>query len=181
MAWIFYKFYTFLPGNMYKIKRDPRCCRKVSVTSGLKLTCEVGVAITIIGVSLRVSRNLIKAISLLRSLVRERVTLHENKGNFKAVKSGSLYYWSVNMPGWPSENFNHFIRNEFLRINSPLSSNLQTIIFAITNVCPLNCLHCYESENISDKNSLSFTDLKLVMDKIRNKGIRHIQFSGRTP
>jgi MoaA/NifB/PqqE/SkfB family radical SAM enzyme len=154
----------------------------ISIVSGLKLfLVRIGVGATILGISLRISRSPVKVFSLLRSLINERVSLHENAGEFKAVKSGSKYYWSVNMPGWPSETFNHFISNEFKRINTPESSNLQTIIFAITNVCPLNCIHCYESENISDKNRLSSGNLIMVMDKILNKGIRHIQFSGGEP
>lgn len=168
---------------MYKMNVEPPEKKGGnSIISGLHLALvRLGVGITILWISFRTGRNPLKAIGLLRSLLKERINLHENTGNFKAVKSDSRYYWSVNMPGWPSETFNHFIRNEFLRINSPASSNLQTIIFAITNICPLNCLHCYESDNISDKNSLSADDLKSVIDKICKKGIRHIQFSGGEP
>lgn len=154
----------------------------ISMVSGLKLLIvRLGVSWAILRISFRISRSPVKAIGLLRSLIKERMTLHENAGEIKAVKSGLKYYWSVNIPGWPSETFNHFIGNEFLRINSAEASNLQTIIIGITNVCPLNCMHCYESENLSDKNRLSIEDLKLVMDKIREKGIKHIQFSGGEP
>jgi len=154
----------------------------VSIVRGFKLfLVRLGVGVTILSISLKISRSPVKAFRLLRSLINERVALHENAGEFKAVKSGSRYYWSVNIPGWPSDTFNHFISNEFKRINSPERSNLQTIIFAITNICPLNCIHCYESENISDNNILTFEDLIMVMDKILNNGIHHIQFSGGEP
>jgi MoaA/NifB/PqqE/SkfB family radical SAM enzyme len=168
---------------MYKMNFEHPDKKKDSkIVSGLHLTLvRIGVGFTILWISFRIGRNPVKAIALLRSLIKERINLHENAGNFKAVKSGSRYYWSVNMPGWPSDTFNLFIRNEFLRINSPEKSNLQTIIFAITNLCPLNCLHCYESENISKINSLSSDDLKIVIDKICKNGIRHIQFSGGEP
>ena len=152
------------------------------IVSSLKLKLvRICVAFTILGLAFKTTSNPIKAFRLLRSLMLERINIHENAGEIKAVRSGKHYYWSINIPGWPSDNFNRFILNEFHRISSPLTGNLQTIIFAITNLCPLNCIHCYESENLSDNNRLSLDDLKLVMSKIENNGIRHIQFSGGEP
>jgi MoaA/NifB/PqqE/SkfB family radical SAM enzyme len=139
------------------------------------------VLLTILILAIKHTRHPVKAYKLLHSLINERLNLHDNKGEIKTVKSGSRYYWSVDVPGWPSKNFNHFIINEFLRITSPGQSTLQTIIFAITNICPLNCVHCYESDNLFDKNRLSLEDLKVVMTKICNAGIKHIQFSGGEP
>ena len=154
----------------------------ISIVSGFSLTIvRIGVALAIMRVSLQVSKNPFKAIFLLRSLIKERIAIHENTGGIKAVRSGGKYYWSVNIPGWPSETFDHFVRNEFLRINSPELSHLQTIIFAITNVCPLNCIHCYEADNLSSENKLSLNELKLIMKKIDENGIRHVQFSGGEP
>ena len=154
----------------------------VSIVSGLRLTLiRLGVALTILWISFKFSRNPFIAIGLLRSLVKERLNIHDNAGEIKAVRSGKKYYWSVNIPGWPSNTFNHFIYNEFQRINFPENSNLQTIIIAITNICPLQCIHCYESENISDKEKLTIEELKLIMSKIHNKGIKHIHFSGGEP
>jgi MoaA/NifB/PqqE/SkfB family radical SAM enzyme len=168
---------------MHKRREDPMDKkRNNSIVSGFRLTIvRMAVALTILKVSLRISKNPLKAFGLLRSLVRERLTLHANAGEVKAVKSGLRYYWSINIPGWPSESFNRFIFNEFKRVNSPDKSNLQTIIFAITNICPLNCIHCYEADNISDGNRLSLRDLKIVMEKILKNGIKHIQFSGGEP
>jgi sulfatase maturation enzyme AslB (radical SAM superfamily) len=141
----------------------------------------VGVLMTILKIALKTDHNPVSAFKLLRSLIKERKVIHNNTGRTKALKADSKYYWSINIPGWPSRKFDIFIRNELLRISSPGKSSLQTIIFSITNLCPFNCLHCYESDNLSDKNKLSLADLKLVMDKIRDNGIRHIQFSGGEP
>jgi MoaA/NifB/PqqE/SkfB family radical SAM enzyme len=156
--------------------------KSVSIVNGPELWfARFGVALTIMMVLLRITRNPFTTLNMLRSLIRERMAIHDNSGNKKAVRSGYKYFWSINMPGWPSASFNHFIRNEFKRINSPGKGNLQTVIFAITNLCPLNCIHCYEWDNISDKNSLSFNDLKRAMEKIERSGIRHVQFSGGEP
>jgi MoaA/NifB/PqqE/SkfB family radical SAM enzyme len=155
---------------------------RTSIISGLRLTIiRLGVALTILKIALKIDPNPFKAIGLLRSLIKERLTIHDNAGQYKAVRSGKRYYWSINIPGWPSETFNHFIYNEFQRIYSPENSSLQSIIFAITNICPLRCVHCYESDNLSDKNKLSVEDLKLIMAEILSKEIKHIQFTGGEP
>jgi len=153
-----------------------------SVISGFGLTLiRAGVGLTLLRVGLGSFRNPVTAVASIKSLLRERIRLHGNAGGKKAVRSGSKYYWSINIPGWPSDNFSRFIENEFLRISEPSASNLQTLIFAITNVCPLNCIHCYEAENLSARNDLSAEDLKVIMTHIINKGIRHIHFSGGEP
>jgi MoaA/NifB/PqqE/SkfB family radical SAM enzyme len=152
------------------------------IVNGISLRlARLGIALTIIRIAFRINYNPFKVFGLLRSLIKERMKIHENAGQHKAVISGHKYYWSVNIPGWPSENFNRFIFNEIQRIINPGYSNLQTVILAITNLCPLNCIHCYESENISDKNKLSIGDLKLIIENIRNNGINHIHFSGGEP
>ena len=155
---------------------------KSQMVSGFRLyVVWTGMILTIIRIALKTSRNPYHALFLLRSLVIERKSIHGNAGRNKAVKSDSKYYWSINIPGWPSEKFNYFIANEFRRIISPETGALQTMIFSITNVCPLNCIHCYESDNLANSNRLSLNELKSVMGKIHEKGIRHIQFSGGEP
>jgi MoaA/NifB/PqqE/SkfB family radical SAM enzyme len=107
--------------------------------------------------------------------------IHENYGEVKAVKAGSRYYWSSSVPGWPSEAFTVFIRNEFLRIASPENSSLQTVILGITSRCPLKCEHCYEWENVSERESLTYNELSKIMVKLKQNNLRHIQFSGGEP
>jgi MoaA/NifB/PqqE/SkfB family radical SAM enzyme len=155
---------------------------KSQMVSGFMLNLVwMGMVLTIVRIALKTSRNPYQALLLLRSLINERKSIHGNAGRNKVVKSDSKYYWSINIPGWPSEKFNYFIANEFRRISSPGMGALQTIIFSITNVCPLNCIHCYESDNLSNSNRLSLDELKSVMEKIHKQGIRHIQFSGGEP
>lgn len=155
---------------------------KMNFVTGLNLFfARIGFGFTVLRISMQNNSNPIKAFSLLISLIRERIKLQNDAGGYKAVRSDGKYFWSINFPGWPSRAFDHFIRNEFLRINDPSSSTLQTIIFAITNLCPLRCLHCYESENIRDRETLTLQDLKKIMDRITRSGIKHIQFSGGEP
>jgi len=141
----------------------------------------VGVAFSIIKCALKKNRNPVEAISFLHAIVKKRKDIHGNSGGRKAVSSGNRYYWSINIPGWPSSGFNYFIDREIDRILQPGSAGLQTIIFAITGKCPLNCNHCYESAYLSGEHDLSAVELSLIMEKICKSGIRHIQFSGGEP
>ena len=58
---------------------------------------------------------------------------------------------------------------------------LQTLIWGITNRCPLSCQHCYEWDNIAQSDSLDLEALKKILNIFKANGIRHIQFSGGEP
>jgi MoaA/NifB/PqqE/SkfB family radical SAM enzyme len=139
------------------------------------------VAFSFLNAALTINPRPVKAVRNINALLRLRKQIHENAGEIKAVKTGSRYYWSANVPGWPSEAFNEFVRNEFIKMSSPEKSSLQTVIFGITSRCPLKCVHCYEWENISERESLTYNELSKIMVKLKQQNIRHIQFSGGEP
>ena len=152
------------------------------IISGIILfLVRAGVAFSIISCALKKNRNPAEAVRFLNSIIKKRKDIHGNSGGYKAIRSGRRYYWSINIPGWPSKGFNYFIGREIDRIRQPESAGLQTIIFAITGKCPLNCLHCYESAYLSGEHDLAADDLSVIMEKICRSGIRHIQFSGGEP
>lgn len=155
---------------------------KGKIINGIILSkVRIGVAFSIISCALKKNRNPVEAVMVLYDIVKKRKDIHGNSGGNKAYRSGNRYYWSINIPGWPSHGFNYFISREIDRILNPESAGLQTIIFAITGRCPLNCSHCYESDYLSGEHDLSTDDLSLIIRKICETGIRHIQFSGGEP
>ncbi len=99
------------------------------------------------------------------------------------VKSGKKHFWNIDFPGIPSANLKFRLRNEVDRIsnNSVLTGHLQTVIWGITNRCSLNCKHCYDWNNISSNEKLSLTQLKEILFKLEENGVRHIQLSGGEP
>ena len=102
---------------------------------------------------------------------------------YRRQKSGRKYYWSITSTGWPSSAFDHFVLGEFHKIR-PIHSqfaNLQTIIFSITNRCPLKCEHCYEWNNIAGREILSLQELLKILNKFQDYGVSNIQFSGGEP
>lgn len=128
-----------------------------------------------------------KAMQGLKKVRKLRRTVHGNTSISKFVKSGNKYYWVTDLPGLPSANLKELMQLEFLRfMNSSddfAKRNIpqQTIIWGITNRCGLKCRHCYDWENIDNKDHLSIEQLKEILFKIEKHGIRHIQLSGGEP
>jgi MoaA/NifB/PqqE/SkfB family radical SAM enzyme len=58
---------------------------------------------------------------------------------------------------------------------------MQTVIWAISNCCPLKCSHCCEWINLADFEYLSKNDLLVILNKLIRQGLYHIQLSGGEP
>ena len=138
------------------------------------------------GILKRISRrepNPFRALALLhRMLKRRRAILGSPKGG-RYVSSQDRYFWESDAPGWPAAAFDKYIDNELGRYlpDMPAGIPLQTVIFAITSRCPLQCRHCYEWDNLDAGEHLSPANLGTIMNKIREQGIRHVQLSGGEP
>ena len=136
---------------------------------------------------LKVNRNPLVAIREVKRLKKLRSSVHGNRRITKFVKSGRLYYWVPDFPGLPSPNLKKLMQLEFVRngnFQSKMNSEIipqQTIIWGITNRCPLRCSHCCDRDNIDHKDHLSLDQLKCILKKIEDQGIKHVQLSGGEP
>lgn len=124
----------------------------------------------------------IKAFKALHLLIQKRIAF---KGNARRpfFFANGRYFFTPNIPGWPSKSFNKFILNE---LNNSLQfreghSRLTTMIFSITNRCPLRCKHCFEWERLDDKESLRMEDIRTILDKFQEYGVSHVQIGGGEP
>jgi len=122
----------------------------------------------------------IKEVSRLKKLRNE---VHGKTYIKKFIKCDGKYYWAANFAGLPSPILKSMILNEWERNRTPVNSYVsqQTVFWAITNRCPLKCAHCFEWDNISSSDKLSLNQLKLILSKIEQQGIKHIQLSGGEP
>ncbi len=119
---------------------------------------------------------------LLRQISRKRSTVQGLSAFKKYFRAGGRYFISENIPGWPSLAFNGFFRNEITRLKKPGTRGpLSTVIIAITSRCRLACGHCYEWNNLSMDERLTVKDIKGIITKIKDSGVRHIQLSGGEP
>ncbi len=126
--------------------------------------------------------NPVRGLKTLQDIRESRRNIQGSREARKYFKSEGRYFFSENIPGWPSSAFNVFIKNEIDRISAVnIKHPLSTVIFAITSRCRLGCKHCYEWDNLSGQDALSFDDLGLIMRKLKDYGISHIQLSGGEP
>ncbi|WP_163322661.1 radical SAM/SPASM domain-containing protein [Draconibacterium mangrovi] len=136
---------------------------------------------------LKVNRNPLTAVREVKRLKKLRSSVHGDQRIRKLVKLGRLYYWVTDFPGLPSANLKKVMQQEFFRNKSGAGSEnpamipQQTIIWGITNRCQLQCSHCYDWDNIDSRDHLSLDQLKEILQKIEEQGIRHVQLSGGEP
>jgi hypothetical protein len=108
------------------------------------------VLLFIISEAFKFFRNPLVAISEMKKLRDLRKRVHGNIVISKYVKSGNKFFWNTDYCGYPSENLKRAINSEFLKNTGTYINGLnnhpqlQTLIWGITNRCPLSCKHCYE-------------------------------------
>jgi MoaA/NifB/PqqE/SkfB family radical SAM enzyme len=126
---------------------------------------------------------LLAAPRLLNQLAEKRRTIHGLTRVRKFARAKGRYFITPDSPGWPSQAFGGFIDNELGRLGAGgnKAHALQTVIFAITSRCPLQCRHCFEWDNLDAGEHLSAGDLDAVMRKLQQHGVRHVQLSGGEP
>lgn len=100
----------------------------------------------------------------------------------KAVKVDNRYYWRLGGPGFPSKASAQMHTNEMSRF-FPLQSQigLGTLVFAITKKCLMNCEHCFEWNNLNQKDQLSTSDIIHIVHKYQDFGTTQIMLSGGEP
>lgn len=128
--------------------------------------------------------NPVLALRELRRLRTLRSQVHGAARITKYVRSGNRYFWNTDYGGFPSAVMKEMIRDESERnVNSSNDAKpyLQTLIWGITNRCPLSCSHCYEWDNIENNERLDTGQLFRILQMLKENGVRHIQFSGGEP
>ena len=145
------------------------------------------VQLFVVSEAFKLFHNPFQAISEMKKLRDLLNKTHGSSVIFKYIKSGRQFYWNSDYCGFPSVNLKNLIHGEFFR-NGQITINgfakqpqLQTLIWGITNRCPLSCQHCYEWDNIAQNDQLDLESLRKILTIFKANGIRHIQFSGGEP
>ena len=101
----------------------------------------------------------------------------------KICKINDKYYFNIYTPGWPSKEYDLLIKNELIRHSSTPSfeERLSFVFLAITRKCPMKCEHCFEWDNLNQKESFTKEDLFKTIDIYQNEGVLQFHFSGGEP
>lgn len=128
-------------------------------------------------------KNPIRGLKALADIRAKRQSLQGLQKIRKYIRSGRRYFFSDNIPGWPSPAFDGFARSEVMRASGRdgIRIPLSTVFFSITSKCPLRCPHCYEWENLSRTETLTSDQLQIILKKIKAYGTHHFQLCGGEP
>ena len=143
----------------------------------------LAIASQIFWIALAVYRNPLAALKALKELEEKRRLFQGDFRVWRYVRAGGRYFWSVDSPGWPSASFRSHIGHELNRLR-PFRTDrghLSTMIFAVTNRCPLRCEHCFEWDNLDSKELLTLGQLREILVKFQRRGIDQVQLSGGEP
>ncbi len=105
-------------------------------------------------------------------------------GNLKKIyKISGRYYFNQYTPGWPSNAYDTLIKSELRRHASPMTvaEKLSFVFLAITRKCPMRCEHCFEWNNLNQKEAFTKEDLLKVIDLYQKEGVLQFHFSGGEP
>lgn len=122
----------------------------------------------------------IKSLAYLIRLRRKFLGDHKVQ---KMAFAGGKYYMGLFTPGWNSNVYKEFIRaqlNDYAPINAP-ANRFNTVFMALTKKCALQCEHCYEWDNLNKKDVLSQSKLQRIVERLQEKGVSQIHFSGGEP
>ncbi len=127
-------------------------------------------------------KNPIKVWKVFKTLIRLRDNVAGGVLK-KMYKVDGKYYVSQYKPGWPSKVYDNFIKSEIRRYGAPgtVSDKLSFVFFAITRKCPMQCEHCFEWDNLNQKESFTKDDLFKVIDIYQKEGVQQFHFSGGEP
>jgi len=132
--------------------------------------------------ALRVYKSPQRAIAVLRRMLAERARSQRFTTRKYARRSGR-YFWNFYSPGFPSLAFDCFVEREMDRIEPFRGARpaLQTAIFAITKRCSLQCEHCCEWAVLNDRETLSQSDLRAIVERVCVRGVAQLFLSGGEP
>jgi MoaA/NifB/PqqE/SkfB family radical SAM enzyme len=101
----------------------------------------------------------------------------------KIYKVQGKYYFNQYTPGWPSAAYDELIKSELKRHADPLNvpERLSFVFMAITRKCPLRCEHCFEWDNLNQKEVLTKDILMKTITMFQEQGVLQIHFSGGEP
>jgi MoaA/NifB/PqqE/SkfB family radical SAM enzyme len=129
---------------------------------------------------------ILKKPNIIFQTYRSVISLRKNVwgGEMKKMyRIDGKYYFNIYTPGWPSKTYDTIWGSE-LRRHAPRNVEPEKTFFAflaITRKCPMRCEHCFEWDNLNQKESFTKEDLLKVTDIYQQQGVKQFHFSGGEP
>jgi MoaA/NifB/PqqE/SkfB family radical SAM enzyme len=138
---------------------------------------------TILKIALQCYGSFSKAFKAARSLQAFKKSVEANTSLKRCVKIEGKYYFGIYIPAYPSAIFNRFVATELNRMlphHQPVNK-MQVVQIAITNKCPMKCEHCFEWNNLNQKETFTSDELKQIIAAFQAEGCTQFHFTGGEP
>ena len=134
-------------------------------------------------VILRLYRTPGRVLRILNSIRKRRNAIAGGKNVYKVVSIGQRHFWRINIPAWESPLFDAFLSSELHRLepHHQKSHRLTLTYLAITKKCPLKCEHCFEWDNLNQKEKISSANIHTMIENLQSIGTTNIAFTGGEP
>ncbi len=133
-------------------------------------------------IMLSITKNPFSATKKLYQIKKQYRSIFGESFLTKIAKVDNRYFWRMGVPGFPSVANYKLQTNEVKRFifqNSRIG--LRTVLIAITKKCSLNCEHCFEWENLNQKEQLSANDIISMIHQYQDYGTTQFILSGGEP
>lgn len=136
----------------------------------------------IIWIALRSYRSPVRALRTLQRMVAARSRV-QSWVTTRYAHAGGRWFWNMYAPGFPSRAFDAYVKRELDRVEPFRGAPpaLQTVVFAITKRCALQCEHCCEWAALNGPEALSGDDLRRIVERLRARGTAQLFLSGGEP
>ena len=154
----------------------------VLVSESEKKRIKTKVFLQLIRLMNQYTKNPIKSLKLLIKFKHKYQSIFGDKMMSKIAQVDNRFYYRLGSPGFPSLASDNLYKSEISRlISDEPQTGLRTLIIAITKQCPLKCEHCFEWDNLNQKEQLSTQDLLEIVRSYQEYGTTQIMFSGGEP
>jgi len=170
-------------GNELLVLEKVTASRQIIITgfhkSWIKFRMRIGILIII----LKKYRSPRQAVIILRKLIHLRRSILGKQSINKFSFVDGKFYCDLYTPAIGSKAFTNFVETEANRIKAigHKTNRFINVFISVTKSCPLSCEHCFEWESLNQTDTLSDSDLLLIMSKVLAMGTSQIQITGGEP
>lgn len=128
-------------------------------------------------------RNPRKIIRVFKLIRHRKKIITGGDAIIKVVKVANRHHWRLSLPAWDSPFFERFMWSELGRLepHARPTYRLNLAYLAITKKCPLKCEHCFEWDNLNQKEKIRTSDIDAMIENLQSIGTFNIAFTGGEP
>jgi len=137
----------------------------------------------ILWIIIKIYKYPVRSIQILKELIHlRRSILGEHSINKFSVVDGKMYC-DLYTPAIGTKPFRKFVETEANRIKATgyKTNRFINVFLSVTKSCPLACEHCFEWESLNHPETLTNSDLSIIMSKILAMGTSQVQITGGEP